>query len=233
MISTIIPVYNEAENVEVVALDTLSSYRENGIEGEIIFVDNASTDGTPQVLEKVRGISPLIKVVRIERRGKSLALREGIDRAKGDELVLLEGDGQYDPMEIPRLIRPLKNFDMVSGKRIHRRDPPYRLLIPFIGHLIFNRIYGTNFRDMNSGFKAFRRDFFRKINFAPQGFYGLHRFLVLLALWNGCSVLEVDISHFPRRGGYSKTNVFFTTFQILVDYLRLIRRYRKRFGRGK
>lgn len=171
-------------------------------DAEIIFVDDGSTDGTPSVLAELSRRDGRTRVVRFRRNfGKSMALLAGFRRARGEIVATMDADLQEDPAEILKLADELgRGFDLAGGWRRERKDPARKVL----GSWLFNRLVsvlgGVHFRDINCGLKVMRREVVEDLVLAG----GFHRFIPLLAHWQGYRVTEAEVSHRPRKHGSSR-----------------------------
>jgi len=175
MISIIIPVYNEAENILVVLNGTYRSMDRLGYPYEVVLVDDGSTDRTYKLVEDMALGTPL-KIVRNNRtEGKASAVLRGVKKSEGDIIVMMDGDGQHLPSEIPNLVKPIMEgrAEAVLGSRFldGRNRIPLRhwvankLIIQY-----FNLLYGTQFTDVLFGFRAFRRDILTEIRLNLHGY---------------------------------------------------------------
>jgi len=212
-LSVVVPVYNEAGNVEplaaeiVAALDPIAGADRGGGGYEIIFVDDGSSDGTRERLRALRRTLPQLRVLRHRRNcGQSAALRTGVAAARGAWIVTLDGDGQNDPADLPRLLAALgapqapENLAMVAGVRARRRDPWIRRVGSRLANRVRARLLGDDTPDTGCGLKLIRRDAY----LAMPYFDHMHRFLPALAQRDGGAVVHVGVSHRPRRSGASK-----------------------------
>ncbi len=210
-VSVLVPVHNEVENVLAVLTGIERVFdATDGVEGpyEVIFVDDASVDGTGQRLAALQGRHPVLRVLRHHRRtGQSGALRTGVRAARGAWIVTLDGDGQNDPADIPALLAlagPDRHggepVGMVAGLRRRRRDSWNRRMATRVANTIRQAILGDGCPDSACGLKLFRREVFLSLPY----FDGMHRFLPALVQMQGWRVRTVDVNHRPRLGGRSK-----------------------------
>ncbi len=205
MISVVIPVHNEERSVALL-LDELDSALEPLEEPwEAIFVDDGSTDGTFSALTRLHAADGRVQVVRLRRNfGKATALQAGFGRARGEQIVTIDGDLQDDPAEIPRLLAKLEEgFDLVSGWKTRRRDPWTRRTLSRLFNWVTGRISGLRLHDLNCGLKAYRVDVLRGLRIYGE----LHRFLPVLAHYQGFRVGELSVNHRPREHGRSRYGV--------------------------
>jgi len=227
-VSTILMIFNEEENIGPLVRDILSVYDRDGLEGEVICVEDGSSDGSAKVVEELAKEDPrVVAIYHAENRGRSWAIRSGFDAARGEVTIIMDSDRQYEPKEIPALVAKVKEgWDVVSGRRDRREDRFDRKLISRVYNIIIVKGYlKTPVRDQNSGLKAFRSDFSKGMGFDPTGFMGLHRFILPLAHLRGGRILEVPCAHYARPAG--KSYIKSTTVPFIT--LRDLRRFRKVF----
>ena len=205
-ISVVVPVKDEAGNVGPLAREIAAALA--GQAHEIIFVDDGSTDGTAEALAGLKADIPQLRVLRHGRNlGQSRGIRTGVQAARGEIVVTLDGDGQNDPADIPGMLDALRadpGLGMVSGIRIARKDSASRRLASRLGNGFRNWLLGDGARDTGCGLKAFRRQAFLDLPF----FDHIHRFLIALMLREGLRVSYVPVNHRPRLTGRSKYTNF-------------------------
>jgi glycosyltransferase involved in cell wall biosynthesis len=202
VISVVIPVRNEERSVRPL-LDELGATLDGmGDEWEVVFVDDGSTDGTFAALTQLHDEQAAVRIVRLRRNfGKAAALQAGFRQALGDVIVTMDGDGQDDPAEIPRLLAKLdEGFDLVSGWKTRRRDPLSRRLPSKLFNAVTGRLSGVRLHDMNCGLKAYRADVVRGLRIYGE----LHRYIPVLAHYRGYRVAELPVNHRPREHGRSR-----------------------------
>jgi len=202
-LSFVIPLYDEVESLGDLkaALDAVAGGL--GLASEFVFVDDGSTDGSLDVLLRLHAADPeRVKVLSFRRNhGKSAALAAGFQAARGDIIVTLDADLQDDPAEVPRLLRALDDgVDLVCGWKRERQDP-WTKRVP---SRVFNRVTswfsGIRLHDFNTGLKAYRAEVVRELSVYGE----LHRFIPVLAAWQGFRVGEIPVRHHARQHGRSK-----------------------------
>ena len=202
MISVIVPVYNEKENIEALYKKLIKVLKK---EDEIIFVDDGSTDGSYEVIKKIHERDGRVKCIKFARNfGKTAALMAGFEIAKGDAVVTIDGDLQNDPDDIPKLLEKLKEYDVVNGWRYDRKDPFFSKKLPsIISNKISRWLTGLKIHDFNCGLKAYKKECIKDLEIYGE----MHRYIPAILSWKGYSVGEVKVKHHPRKFGKSKYGV--------------------------
>jgi glycosyltransferase involved in cell wall biosynthesis len=202
VLSVVVPVYNEERSVATLLAELAQVLEGLDDTWEIVVVDDGSTDGTFATLARLSAESSHLCVVRLRRNeGKATALDIGFAEAEGDVVVTIDGDGQDDPHEIPGLLAKLdEGYDLVTGWKSSRRDPWTRRVVSRIFNAVTGRVSGVRLHDMNCGLKAARSEVLAGIRLYGE----LHRFLPVLAHYQGFRVTEVPVNHRPRRHGRSR-----------------------------
>jgi len=232
-ISVVVPVKDEAANVVPLAREIAQALAGQG-ESEIIFVDDGSTDGTPAALQALKGEIPTLRVIsHAENAGQSRATRTGVRAARGEIIVTLDGDGQNDPADIPKLLDMMRrgeaSLGMVSGVRAKRKDTASRRLASRAANAIRQALLHDGAVDTGCGLKAFKRDAFLALPY----FDHLHRFLITMMIREGYKVQFVPVNHRPRLHGQSKYTNFNRMIVGIADLMGvrwLQRRMRKLSG---
>lgn len=206
-LSVVVPVKDEAANVGPLARE-IAAALDPEAPHEIIFIDDGSTDGTGDTLAGLKSEIPALRVLRHERNlGQSRGIRSGVAAARGDIIITLDGDGQNDPADIPKLLRLLEadpKVGLVSGVRTKRKDTASRRLASRAGNAFRNWMLKDGAADTGCGLKAFRREVFVALPY----FDHIHRFLITLTLREGWQVRFVPVNHRPRTAGQSKYTNF-------------------------
>ena len=227
VISVVVPVKDEAGNVGPLAREIAAAL--TGEPHEILFVDDGSSDGTAQALAALKTGLPQLRVLRHGRNlGQSRGIRTGVQAARGEIIVTLDGDGQNDPADIPTLLTRLRTepeLAMVSGVRVKRQDSASRRLASRLGNGFRSALLGDGATDTGCGLKAFRRQAFLDLPY----FDHLHRFLIAMIQREGGKVAYVAVNHRPRLTGASKYTNFgrlLVSVQDLLGVRWLQRRHR-------
>lgn len=195
-ISVVIPLYNEEGNVGILQSEVAAALA--GRDFELVLVDDGSTDATVEKIAR----APWVRVVEFaENAGQSAAMLAGIRAAKAPVVVLMDGDLQNDPSDIPRLLEALEEgADLVCGYRARRKDTLLKRLTSRIANFVRSRFVGDGVRDTGCTLKAMRRE----CASALVPFKGVHRFIPALVKNAGFRVVEIPVNHRPRRFGVSK-----------------------------
>jgi len=205
-VSVVVPVKDEAGNVGPLAREIAAALRAEP--HEIIFVDDGSTDATAAELRVLKTEIPALRVLRHARNlGQSRSIRTGVMAARGGIVVTLDGDGQNDPADTPKLLALLRSdpgLAMVSGVRVKRQDKASRRLASRLGNGFRNALLGDGASDTGCGLKAFHRDMFLGLPY----FDHMHRFLIALIQREGGKVGYAPVNHRPRLQGASKYTNF-------------------------
>ncbi len=204
-LSVVVPFHDEAPSLPGL-LQELGEALEGTPSWEVILVDDGSTDGWREALG---GLAPALaaRVITVEFRrnlGKASALAAGFSRASGEIVITMDADLQDDPSCIPSLLQAIdEGWDMVVGRKKPRRDPAGKRLASAMFNATARLASGVRLHDINSGFKAMRREVV-----AGMDLYGeMHRFLPLLAAWRGFRVTERTVNHRPRAHGRSRYGI--------------------------
>ncbi len=200
MISIVIPVYNERENI--IPLYESIERALHDREHEIIFVDDGSTDESYRIIKELHRKDDHVKCVRLARNfGKTAALTAGFEMAQGEIVVTMDGDLQNDPEDIPGMIAMLEEYDAVSGWRHERRDPLLSKRVPSrISNLLSRWLTGVPIHDFNCGLKAYRKKALEGLELYGE----MHRYIPAILAWKGYAVGEMKVRHHERAHGESK-----------------------------
>lgn len=207
-ISVVVPVHNEVDNIEPLIKEILAALQGLGA-SEILYVDDCSRDGTPEKLVNLKRQNDVLRVLTHQKQsGQSAAIRSGIKAARGTLIITLDGDGQNDPADIPKLLNAYRDHAranvMICGHRARRQDSLTKKVSSKIANGIRARLLGDSTPDTGCGLKVFRRDDFLDL----PSFDHMHRFLPALMLRNDGEVVSVEVSHRPRERGKSKYGTF-------------------------
>jgi glycosyltransferase involved in cell wall biosynthesis len=217
MLSVVVPVYNEAENIPDLYAELKQILVGLGRPFEIILVDDGSSDGTTELLAEMARSSPNVRVIMFRRNfGQTAALAAGFHYACGAVVLTLDADLQNDPADIPKLMEAIeRGADVASGRRVHRKDPLLTRRLPSaVANLLISTVTGVSLRDYGCMLKAYRREVVADVNLYGE----MHRFLPAVFSWRGARIVEVDVNHRPRTRGKSKYGLS-RILKVLLDLI--------------
>jgi glycosyltransferase involved in cell wall biosynthesis len=227
--SVVVPFHDEEETVRELH-QRLSDVMTGSYEPvEFVFVDDQSTDSTPQLLAEIAGADPRVKILRLRRNyGQTTALAAGFDYASGEIIISMDGDLQHDPSDIPVMLETFGtgNYDIVSGWRQKRVDNFLMRRVPSrVANWMMAKLSGVDIHDFGTTFKVYRRETIKDVRLYGE----MHRFIPALAAWNGARVVEVPIRNIVRPGGKSHYGIS-RTLRVLFDIItiRFLLRYMTR-----
>jgi dolichol-phosphate mannosyltransferase len=215
-IAIIVPVFDEQDNVLPLAHEVAKAFDKEPRPFELVFVDDASRDGTWERIQEAHRFDPRVRGIRHERNsGQSAALRTGVLATSAPVIATLDGDLQNDPADLPKLLAELSSVDFVCGMRVNRRDNWLRRVSSRIARRARQATLGADFADTGCAVRVFKRS-------ALEGvfpFNGWHRFLPILVHGSGVSTKEVPVSHRPRVAGVSKYGMWNRLWRGIFDLL--------------
>ncbi len=205
MLSIVVPVLNEEQSLVELHAQITATCDANGIDFELILVDDGSTDASWSVISSLAQAHQQVSGIRLRRNfGKAAALTCGMKAAAGELVMMMDADLQDDPAEIPGLIAVLEDgYDVVNGWKQHRLDPWHKVFPSRVFNAMIGCLTGLRLHDHNCGLKLFRREVTREVNIYGE----LHRFIPVLAHARGFRVAEKSVHHRPREHGQSKYGV--------------------------
>src|SRR5215470_14525397 len=216
-ISIFLPVFNEEPNLRPLHEKLDRALAQLGRTGEIIYVDDGSTDGSLAVLREIAAQDSRVRVIALRRNyGQTPAMSAGIDAARGRVLIPMDADQQNDPADIARLLDKLEEgYDVVSGWRKDRQDPLLRRKIPsMIANRLISWIGGVPLHDYGCSLKAYRRESLQDVRLYGE----MHRFIPIYASWAGARVTEIPVEHHARTMGKSKYGLS-RTIKVVFDLM--------------
>lgn len=218
MISIIIPVYNEEDNLPILHKKVSEVMESIGRKWEMVLINDGSSDNSRSVLDDLADKDNHVKVVHFRRNfGQTAAMMAGVDFAMGDIIIPMDGDLQNDPSDIPKLLSKLdEGYDVVSGWRKDRKDHPVkRNFVSRIANKLISKLSGVSLHDYGCSLKAYRKEVIKNVKLYGE----MHRFIPIYASWQGARITEVPVTHHPRIHGVSKyglERVLKVIFDLLV-----------------
>jgi glycosyltransferase involved in cell wall biosynthesis len=216
-ISIVVPIYNEVETLPELYRALGDTLDHLPLSAEIIFADDGSKDGSAAVLDGFADADPRVRVLHLSRNyGQTAALMAAIQDSAGDVVIPMDGDGQNDPADIPRLLAKLdEGFDVVSGWRVAREDNAFTRRLPsVIANRLISGLLRVPLHDYGCTLKAYRREVVEDVRLYGE----MHRFIPIYAAWEGARVAEIPVAHHPRRHGRSKYGLG-RVARVLLDLL--------------
>jgi glycosyltransferase involved in cell wall biosynthesis len=220
ILSICVPVYNEEENLPLLHEAIAKVFDANGIEGEILLVDDGSKDGSWKAIEALVAKDPRVRGLKFAFNcGETAASDAGLRNARGKYVMTMDADLQNDPADIPRFLEALSTgVACVCGTRVTTRskgDNFVRVASSRIANWVRNKLSDENITDAGCTYRAFRRECVSKLKL----YRGLHRFIPTLLKMEGFSVVEIPVSNNPRLHGESKYGVWNRLFKSFRDLL--------------
>ena len=224
LLSIVVPLYNEQDNVVLLTEKIHESLQ--GYTYEIVYVDDFSTDNTKKVVKAMDDSQ--VHLIELKKNyGQSLALAAGIDYAKGEYIITMDGDLQNDPSDIPSMLNYAitDEYDVVTGIRQKRKDSLVKKIPSKIANFLVRRVTKLDIKDNGCALKVFTKDIAKGLNLYGE----MHRFITLLAHLEGAQIKQVPVKHHARHAGVSKYGLE-RVFKVVADMMLLlfIRKYFQR-----
>ena len=224
LLSIVVPLYNEDENVVLLTQKIHESLA--GYNYQIIYIDDFSTDNTRKVIKNMDDNK--VHLIELKKNyGQSLALAAGLDYAEGEYIITMDGDLQNDPSDIPQMLEYAVNdeFDLVTGIRQKRKDTLVKKILSKIANFLARKVTKLKIKDNGCALKVFTRDIAKDLNLYGE----MHRFITLLAHLEGAQIKQVPVKHHARNAGVSKYGLE-RVFKVVADMMLLlfIRKYFQR-----
>jgi len=214
--SVVVPVYNERDNLEPLLAAVRPVMEALGQPFEVVLVDDGSTDGSGELLDRLAAADPRVKVLHFERNcGQSAAFDAGFRHAAGRVVITLDADLQSDPADIPALLPHLETVDAVVGIRQQRRDTAWKRFSSWFANGVRNRLTREDVVDTGCPLKVMRAEAIKSV----RNWRGSHRFYPTLLRMQGYTVTQVPVSHRPRTAGASKYGTWDRALSGLRDAL--------------
>jgi glycosyltransferase involved in cell wall biosynthesis len=217
MISVIVPIYNEVDSILPLHVAVTAVLSKIDRDWELLLVNDGSCDGSPAVLDKLAETDSNVKVIHLRRNfGQTAAMMAGIDYARGDIIIPMDGDLQNDPADIPRLLAKLEEgYDVVSGWRKGRQDAKLTRNMPsWFANRMISWISGVHLHDYGCSLKAYHKSVIKEVKLYGE----MHRFIPIYASWQGARVTEIPVKHHARRYGQSKYGLE-RTVKVILDLI--------------
>jgi len=232
-VSILVPLYNEEESLKPLVAEIKTALKKIDINYEIVFVDDGSTDRSLEMIKEFVKTDNKIKFISFRKNyGKSAALQLGFKYLTGDAVITMDADLQDDPAEITNLLAKLdEGYDLVSGWKKVRHDPFIKKHSSKFFNYITRLMSGIKIHDFNCGLKGYRKEVVKSVDIYGE----LHRYVPVLAGWQGFKITEIVVKHHPRKYGKTKFGIsrFFKGFVDLLTVIfttRYIRRPMHLFG---
>ncbi len=216
-LSVVVPIYNEAQNLEALHQELHEALAPTGLEYEAVFVDDGSRDDSFKILKRLAAEEPRDVVVALRKNfGQTAAMSAGFDHAQGKVVVTMDGDLQNDPRDIPKLVGKLaEGYDIAAGWRFDRKDHFITRRLPSkLANGLISKITKVKLHDYGCTLKAFRADVIQNVRLYGE----LHRFIPAIASLMGVSIAEVKVNHRARTAGKSKYGLGRTP-RVLLDLI--------------
>ncbi|WP_417783946.1 glycosyltransferase family 2 protein [Terasakiella pusilla] len=219
-LSIIVPFYNEEENIKDVYKNIISILDTLENEAEVIFIDDGSSDATVKLARELEDLDDRVKCVELARNfGQTAAMMAGIDHASKEIIIAMDGDGQNDPQDIPRLLEKIEEgYDVVSGWRADRQDKAITRKLPsMLANKLISKVSNVHLHDYGCSLKAYRSSILKDVRLYGE----MHRFIPIYASWQGAKVTEIPVNHHARTKGVSKYGLN-RIFKVLLDLMVIV-----------
>lgn len=227
-LSIVIPLLNEAENLEPLMEELTAALEGLAYDYEVLFVDDGSDDDSPAVLARLAAADPRLRILRQPtNQGQSAAFAAGFRHARGELIATLDADLQNDPADLPRMLAELDEWDVVCGVRTDRHDSFVRRASSRIANAVRNRLTGESITDVGCSLRVMRAVHARRV----QMFEGMHRFLPTLLRMEGARITELPVRHRRRVHGDSKYGINNRLWKALADLFAVRWMQRRRIDR--
>lgn len=218
------PAHNEEDVIEESVRNCLGAMEKAGIRGEVIVADDGSRDRTGEILERLAAIHGNVKVVRLRTNsGYGVAMRNALKESRGEWVATIDSDGQFDPADAVRLLGAARGkYDCVTGCRAKKKDSLMRVLGNHVFNILVRLACRVSYRDAQCAVKVVKGDLLRATNLESKG-YTLPTEIVFKMHYAGHKVGEMEVSHFPRKGGQSSLKFMKTSLDmfLFLIYIRM------------
>jgi len=216
-LSIVVPIFDELDNIPLLYEAVTRALHAAGLDFELILVDDGSRDGSAERILRLADLDARVKVIQFRRNyGQTAAMFAGMQAATGEIVVTLDGDLQNDPADIPMMVAKLQEgYDLVHGWRKDRQDAFVNRKLPSrLANWIISRVTRFPVNDLGCTLKVMRREIAQELQLYGE----MHRFIPILAHWQGARCVEVVTRHHPRRHGQTKYNIW-RTFRVVLDLI--------------
>lgn len=222
-LSVFFPAYNEAENIATTVKKAIEELKKCAGRWEVIVVDDGSSDNTANIIKKLIGEEPRVRLIQhVPNRGYGASIKTGMNESKYKYICYTDSDGQFDFKEIHSFIAALNaGFDMVIGYRISRTDNLYRRFMAQVLHLVGIILFGINVKDVDCGFKLFKKEILDKIGPLKTASAITETELVTRTKKAGFKIIEVGVQHHSRPGGEQTGGKPSVVFKAALEGVRL------------
>lgn len=224
-VSIVLPVHNEKEVIEQVVHSLYKNVFLKLQDAEFVISEDGSNDGTKEILQRLQKEMPIRLVSSSERKGYAKAVKDALSLATKEVVFFLDSDGQHKDSDFWKMLPFIEDFDIVTGYKCPRVDPPFRLFISRVMNTLIFFMFGCFFRDINSGFKLFRKDALDTFLERYEGWDFISTELLIKAFLLKMKVAEVPVLHFVRKFGVSRalpaSKLPGKIFKLLMDMLRM------------
>tara|TARA_Y100000768_G_C23804656_1_gene598900 strand:+ start:124 stop:804 length:681 start_codon:yes stop_codon:yes gene_type:complete len=218
MFSIVIPLFNESDNIKSL-IEEIDYYFPKNIKYEVILINDASTDNTEKVINSIKNENLLI-VNNEKNKGQSFSIHKGIIVSSYDIIITIDGDGQNDPADIPKIIEcytSSSDLELVGGIRKKRKDNIIKIVSSKIANYVRSRLLNDNCEDTGCSLKIFNKKIFLKFPY----FDGMHRFLPALFVGYGYKTMYIKVNHRRRKFGISKYGTMNRLFKGIRDIIKV------------
>ncbi len=226
-LSLVLPCFNEEENIEATVRSCSEWFKKDGIDGEIIVVNDGSSDGSEKILSGLKSdMSELVVINHEANKGYGAAVKSGCDKANKDLIAFMDSDGQFDPSDFSKLLTKISKYDFVAGWREKRADRAVRTLNAKLFNVVVRVFLGVRVKDLNCAMKVFKKSIWKKIR--PTHSTGaLFNAEVLFALkYYKIPFAQVPVPHYPRLHGQQTGNNPFVVLRAFKELWKMRRKYK-------
>ena len=228
-VSVVMPVYNEAYVIEK-SIRSYYNELKGKIDFEMIIAEDGSTDGTKEILKRLKNELKIRVYLHDERKGVLRAFKESLRYPKYDWILLVDSDYQFDPKNFWRVLPYTKDYDIIIGLKIKRNDPYIRIILSKGFNFLLRLFFKVPFRDMDSGFKFIHKSVFKKV---LKDVHILNYFaseLMIRSYYEGFRIIEVPVTHWKREGGSSNVFPIKRMPRVIIEELIALYKFKKDLG---